>query len=171
MAPLSLPQKHWKAELSSFPCSDTGSQLCDLHHPREDNMAVNCWLIPRGIAGIAGEEAGSWTPFVNYSRQNENLNALSNKWLNTWAWELLATEPTAVPFYATAQTCEDSRRATKYIMDILLTLQGFLTWRVTAGLERFSHMCPNPLKPCELNSPTGPSCPSRLNHRVKSLVL
>lgn len=105
---------------------------------------------------------------MNYSRQNENLNALSNKWLNSSAWELLATEPTTVPFHATAQTCEDSWRAIEY-MDSLFPLQVFHTWLVTAGLERFSHMRPNPLKPCELNAPIGPSCPSSLKHLVSPL--
>lgn len=110
-----------------------------------------------------------WTPFVNYSRQNENLNALSNKWLNSSVWELLTSEPTTVSFHATAQTCDDSRRATEYIIDSLFPLQVFHTWLVTAGLERFSHMCPNPLKPCELNSLTGPSSPSSLKHLVSPL--
>lgn len=58
MAPLTLTQKHWKAELSSFPCSDIGSKLCYLHHPRKDNMAIDCWLLP-SATGIAGEGAGT----------------------------------------------------------------------------------------------------------------
>lgn len=100
-----------------------------------------------------------WTPFVNYSRQNENLNALSNKWLNSSAWELLTTEPTTVSFHATAQTCDDSQRATEYIIDSLFPLQVFHTWLVTAGLERFFTYVPKPIETLRVEFPHWPILP------------